>query len=291
MKPRAFLYLLASALVLSGAVTAGADVPLVDRVNAVPSVCVPVRSALFAHPEYVTPSPANQRATLENAGYLFIGTGGFTTVPWKRLLWNQFRDDNPDKYNALIGNGQYDQNYVVYEAYLDFYGEGQIHPVYSLVHMRSESLPEIFVQDGSALAEGLKKLGASDLLEYGPRAYPVVRSPGHISVYEIDTDQPGKQTFEQKKYIPNLICDFAPDAGPRATAPVVQAQPQPATEVAPALAQQPVAAAPSAAAATPASPAAFDPCAAFQTANPAYYAACEDRQQKMQSLSKAAGQN
>ena len=281
---------MASALILSGVAPALADQgPLVDRVNAVPSVCVPVRSALFAHPGYVNPSPADQRATLENAGYLFIGTGGFTPIPWKRLLWSQFRDDNPDKYTALMDAGQYDQNYVVYEAYLDFYGEGQIHPVYSLVHMRSESLPEIFVQDGSALAEGLKKLGASDLLEYGPRVYPVVRSPGHISVYEIDTDQPGKQTFEQKKYIPNLICDFAPDAGPNATAPVVQAQPQPASAVAPALAQQPVAAAP--AAATPAVPAAFDPCATFQTTNPAYYAACEDRQQKMQSLSKAAGQN
>jgi hypothetical protein len=251
-----------------------------------------VRSALFAHPEYVNPNPANQRATQQNTGYLFVATGGFTTVPWKHLAWNEFRDANPDKFAALSDIGQYDQNYVVFAAYLDFYGEGQIHQVYSLVHMKSEDLPEIFVQDGSALAEGLKKLGASDLLEYGPRVYPVVRSPGHISVYEIDTDQPGKQTFEQKKYIPNLICDFAPDASPAApAAPVAQAQPQPAGVVAPALAQQPVAAATPAAATTPAAPATFDPCAAFQTANPAYYAACEDRQQKMQSLSKAAGQN
>jgi hypothetical protein len=276
---------------LAGATPSLADQNvLTDSVNAVPAVCVPVRNGLWTQPAYVTPDPANALASNENKNYIFVPGQGFMQVPWKRLVWNQFRDDNKDKYVALMDTGQYDHSYVVYEAYVDFYGEGQIRPVYSLVHMKSESLPEIFVQDdGSALSEGLKKLGASDLFEYGPRAYPIVRRPGHVSVYEIDTDLPGKQTFEQKKFIPTLICDFSL-GGPAAPASAQASVPQGAAPAA-ALVQPPAATPVVPVAAPAAATRPFDACVAYQASNPAYYSACEDRLQKLQRLNGADGSN
>ena len=182
------------------------------KTNANPAICNPIQNALFFMHDYLTYNPDTAQAVMELPRVQLMTRPPIYPPPWPTgpLDWGGFKQDNAAKVNALLDAGEtYDHTYIVYTTPVDFYGEAQPRPVYRLTHLRSAKLPEIFVQDdGSALSEGLKKLGPSDLFIYGPRAYPVVRKPGEVMLYEIDTDQPGKETFEQKKFIPVLICDF-----------------------------------------------------------------------------------
>lgn len=299
-----------------------ADGPFVVVTDEIPGMCMAIRATLFWRSHYLTPDPVQELAADENTNYLNMAGGGFTALFWQRLTVADFHKRAPDKFAAMSDAGEkYDHSYAVYvtpdSRSVDFYGESLPRRVYSLVYHRSARLPEIMIleDDGPApaLAEGLKSLGASDVVGYGPRAYPIVRKPGEMLVYEIDTDLPGKQTMAEKKFIPKVVCDIVeataaaaaatsapaapaeaqtplpPQAAtaqtPDAATPQQPAPPPPITPSAasPVTAPSPVAAAvapvvisqPTVSISPPTPPA--DPCAQFQAANPAFYANCERR--------------
>lgn len=271
------------ALILIQAVPSRAD-PLLQLAEGAPAaslMCGGVHNALQFTPDYLDYDPQTAPSVMELPLKVLMVGPPLYSAPWIPNPFDAggFRDaDRKGSESFMNQDETYDQTYRVYHTGLDFYGEGQPRQVFRATYLRSSKLPRIFVEhDGSALAEGLDKLGASDVLTYGPRAYPVVRKPGEVIVYEIDTDLPGQETFEQKKFIPNVICDYYDINGPAAAAHQAAPAPAPAPAPTPAAAPTPPpapAAVPPPAGAAPSGP---DPCAQLQAINPSYYAVCENK--------------
>jgi hypothetical protein len=61
------------------------------------------------------------------------------------------------------------------------------------------------MKPGSSLAEAVNNLQASDIVQYGARAYPIVRQPGEVDLYEVDADDV-TLPYEQVKFTTKLVC-------------------------------------------------------------------------------------
>jgi len=225
-------------------------------------------------------------------------SGGF--IAWHNIDPATFRQENRAKYEALQEAGI---DYTVYKSEYpgDFYGDGTRKDYYIIGYKPNldgaQRPAELTIQeDGSTLDEGLKKLGASDVVLQGLRAFPIVIRPDRISIYEIDTDLTGQPPWDKKPFLPTMKCEFARPSGnvgspssiptsseasplsaaPAAAAPGTSALGTPSA-VAPDAPPHPVPASLPSIPVAPLNAPPNDPCAQYQSVNPSFYANCENR--------------
>jgi hypothetical protein len=281
----AALVLLAGLLFCAHPAHADSD-PIVEKVNALPEVCDPVFSAIHIMPQYLTHDPDADTEPPVNNG---SSGGTWDILPLERvgkyvqrvnwgnspLPWNIYTQDDPKRYDDLMSGGdQYNSSYVVYRAAVDLYSPQEFVWMYKLLplsRMSSTKMPEVFTADRSdELGEILKKLGPSDLVEYGANAYPVVRKPGHVALYEIDPDRLDVP-YEQKHFKYKLVCDiWLKSVYDKAMAPPPPPPPPP-----------------SEASVMDAIPKTFPACDAYAGDHQAY-SSCNDRLEKLARLKAAA---
>ncbi|TAL38765.1 MAG: hypothetical protein EPN97_03420 [Alphaproteobacteria bacterium] len=192
---------------------------LAVTVNTLPEVCDPLVEAFRENPEYLLYDPDAPNIKFAHAGPL-AGTWDSIDLPEKgsgahRLSWDEelsgeivYRE-SPERYDLLrIEGSEYSSTYVVYSGY------GYLHsfaaPVrfYKFVprsQLSPRRLPEVFLaENNSPLSKAVNALAANDLLTKGWRSYPVVRRPGHVSVYEVG-EKPGATPVEYKA---EVACDI-----------------------------------------------------------------------------------
>lgn len=192
---------------------------LAVTVNTLPEVCDPLVEAFRENAEYLNYDPDAPNVKFAYTGPL-AGTWDSIQLPEKgsgahRLSWDEeisgetVHRESPGRYDQLsFEGGEYSSTYVVYSGY------GYLHSLAAPVRfykfvprskMSSRRLPEVFLaEDRSPLSQAVNALAANDLLTKGWRSYPVVRKPGHVSVYEVG-EKPGVTPVEYKA---EIACDI-----------------------------------------------------------------------------------
>lgn len=199
---------------------------MIMAANEIPDLCETLHGSLKAYPTYVSYDPEKEQAlpsrfqATKRTFLLPHQINEVWPVGWgQQLFWHEFRDDYRDKMTELISEGLvYDRSYVIYKGSLALFGEYVISRVYLLKYLglqHGTKLPRLFMkEDGSSLAELFNGLGASDLVRYGPHGFPIVRKPGHVTVYKISAPENQKDVpLEKKKFGTEIVCQYyvAPD--------------------------------------------------------------------------------
>jgi hypothetical protein len=182
------------------------------KTNMVPEVCGPVYKMLLRHRDYIDYDP--EKVEVDDYSLRSAPRIDVQAIEWRDpMWWGTLRDMDKNTFLSLMGEGeQYDSTYFVQKTAMLLWGENKSHRVFKLTpksKMSKRRLPEIFVKDdGSSLSKVMKELRPSDMLQRGPRGYPIVRRPGYVGVYQIDVDKPGED-FERQTFKTSLICEFS----------------------------------------------------------------------------------
>lgn len=201
---------------------AGAERYVVMTLNLVPEVCETIESLFFQRPEYVAYDPEKEltrpmRFQREMTPFLLrLSVNNLWPVYWgEQLRWNEFRDDYPAQYKKFIEAGlTYDKSYVVHKSSVALYGDYKGVRIYMLRHtgvIQGRKLPRLFIREdeGSNLDEVFNGLKASDMVRHSSAySYPIVRSPGSVTVYKITAYEPDPKDKKKKSFRADPVCAY-----------------------------------------------------------------------------------